>query len=358
MPTVKREDFLRCLESVRPGLSTREILEQSHCFIFQDGNVTTFNGQIACRAPSLLDKSVEGAVQAKPLLDVLGKIPDEELDIGMTEGGLVLKGKRKKVVMSLEAQISLDTSLIEEPETWVELPPTFGEAVHLVQECASNDSTKQEHYLNIHPKWLEATDQIQVCRWRIRTGITTPTQVRKDDIKHITQLGMSEFSETQSWLHFRNPSGLILSCLKFVDEYLTPDISEVLKVTGTPTSLPKTLAEAAERAEIFSKENQDNNLVQVEMNKGKLRIKGQGNAGYYLESKTVQYDGPSLKFLIAPSLLKELTKRHNECQVTQERLIVEGPRWKYVACLGSVEDVESNGSEERSNKRVKQAQED
>src|SRR5687768_12406403 len=56
---VDRENLLRALESVTAGLAHREIIEQSGSFVFKDGNVITFNDEIACTATSPL--KIQGA---------------------------------------------------------------------------------------------------------------------------------------------------------------------------------------------------------------------------------------------------------------------------------------------------------
>ena len=60
--TINRELFLEQLESVQPGLSTREIIEQSSCYVFRGGEVITFNDEIACSQKC--DIGIEGAVRS------------------------------------------------------------------------------------------------------------------------------------------------------------------------------------------------------------------------------------------------------------------------------------------------------
>ena len=45
---INRMNLLNVLESVHPGLSKRDMVEQSACFVFQGGRVITFNDEIAC----------------------------------------------------------------------------------------------------------------------------------------------------------------------------------------------------------------------------------------------------------------------------------------------------------------------
>jgi hypothetical protein len=74
-------------------------------------------------------------------------------------------------------------------------------------------------------------------------------------------------------------------------------------------------------------------LVTVTMKPGKVRVRGEGVNGWYDETKKVKYDGEPLEFQIAPKLLIDFTKRHKECEIAPERLIVRGERYTYVSCL-------------------------
>ena len=45
---IDRAKLLAALELVSPGLSPREILEQSSCVVFRGGRIATFNDEVAC----------------------------------------------------------------------------------------------------------------------------------------------------------------------------------------------------------------------------------------------------------------------------------------------------------------------
>ena len=78
---VNREELLRNLESVQAGLSRREILEQSDCFVFGGKRVVTYNDEVSCRGPSGLDDSFRGAAKADKLLEVLREYPVEGVEV-------------------------------------------------------------------------------------------------------------------------------------------------------------------------------------------------------------------------------------------------------------------------------------
>lgn len=335
---VEREKFLQVLETVQPGLSPREIVEQSSSFVFKGGRVITFNDEVACSRTSGLPLDFTGAVQAAPLLTLLGKLVEEELELQIGEGELLVLGKKRKAGIRMEATITLPVDSVEQPTEWQQLPEDFSDAVDMVQQCASKDESQFAlTCVHLHPRWMEACDNFQITRYKLVTGVVKACLVRKEALRHITGLGMTKFAETETWLHFSGPSELQLSCRRYTEQY--PDLAAYLKVEdGQPLTLPKGLAEATEKAQIFSAENPDNDQVLVELRPQKLRIKGQGNSGWFSEVKTIAYDGPELSFLISPKLLTELTKRVNDCEISKDRLKVSGGKWIYLSCLGKVGD--------------------
>ncbi len=183
----------------------------------------------------------------------------------------------------------------------------------------------------------------------MKTGIREDLLLKRDSIKPISDLGMTHFSEGDAWIHFKNPIGLIYSVRRYLDDY--PDLGPYFDVEGTPTGLPKGLVEAVALAEIFSMENADkgSNLVKVILKGNRLQIEGEGVSGKYRSRlKKVNYKGPDITFLIAPKLLVEITKKHNEVEIAEDRLKVDGGRWRYISYLFKADDepVESDDSHE------------
>jgi len=335
---VNREKLLNELESVRPGLSPKEIIEQSSCFVFQEGSVMTYNDEVACRRKCSLE--ITGAVQAEPLLQMLQKLPNDEVDVEMGEGEFRLKAGRRSTGIRMEQQILLPIGAVEKPQGWKPLDPEFAEAVDIVSRCASKDQSQFSlTCVHIHQKWVEACDNYQLSRFPIKNPVDQACLVRVESLRHIVDLQMSKFSETDAWIHFRNKSGLRLSCRRSLETY--PDFGKFLEVKGTPTTLPKGLGEAVDKAEVFSKENADNNQVIVELspnNGGRLTVVGEGVSGWYREVKKLKYRGTSFKFRIDPKLLIEITDRHNDCEISEKHLIVNGARFKYCTCLGKASE--------------------
>lgn len=355
MPKINREKFLHSLESVRPGLAMRkETIEQSGCFAFTQGEVMTFNDEICCHVDSGLPEDFQAALPAEKLLAILSKLPEEELTLEINDAELVLIGKGRRTGLAMEKEISLPIDSVERPKKWKKLHKDFAEAVNIVQQCASTDASIVLNFVCITPDWIEATDDVQVCRWKMKTGVESSTLVRQGSIKHITSLGMNEVCETEKWIHFRNGQGLIFSCRQWKEEF--HDLGGYLKPEGVTVSFPKGLAEAAEKAEIFSSENgMEANQVLLQLLPGKVRIKGQGILGWHKENKKVNWSGKPTSFLVSPGLLADLVRRHSECQISSEKIFVNSGPYLWMSCVTNPNAANGESEQEEASTKTKRA---
>ena len=341
---LRRDEFLAKLESLRPGLSSKEILEQSASFVFQSGQAYTFNGEVACRCPSGLEIGFQGAVRADKLLNVLRKRPEEELEIVTKPGSFSITSKERSTEFHAEEEIKLPVSYVQapDPDSWTSLDDNFAEAVFLAKECAGKDHANfLVTCVHLHPHRIEATDTCQVICCEVTTGVEKPLLVRRDSIKHLVGLPIDGYSLTQgaggaSWAHYRASTGLVLSfsCWPLETEV---NLAKHLECSGISLKLPKGVKLAAELAGEFSSENPiETNLVRVDLVKNKILIEGAGITGCHREKKKLDYLGPPVSFYMSPKLLADIADRYTELQVCgnpPDRLKVEGDGWKYVSFL-------------------------
>lgn len=351
---VNREQFLNDLEMVRAGLSPREFIEQSSCFVFQDGEVMTFNDEVACRKE--IGVKITGAVQATALLDILSKLEDEELSIEENDRGeLEFQGKRKAFGITKEQEIFLPIDRVERPDKWRKLPPEFTEAVGLVQHCVSIDESKfLLTCIHIHPEYVEACDNFQLMRCTMDMGLKEAVLVRGSSLSELTSLAMDRVAITKSWIHFQNQAGLVYSCRRYTEDY--PNLDGLLKIKGHPIVIPKGLAKASERAAVFAVDPTGEAQVSVRVAPGKIRIMGEGASGWYKEVAKVAYDGPNMEFVVSPVLLKQIAEQHSDATIADNKLSVTGGHWKYVTVLsppkqGKDEEAQPEEQEEQSKKK-------
>jgi hypothetical protein len=345
-PKTSTQTILDALNFVRPGLTDRDVLEQSGSFIFENGRVHTFNDEIACSGPSPFGDAIAGAVHGLPLIKVLESVSDEDIAFSADDGELIIRvgdDGDQKAGIRLQEEITLPYDKVEAPTDWQPLPERFEDAVSEVVRCVYK--TPDEYIfqcVHIHPDYLEACDNSQLIRWPIKTKVKESILLRGDSIEAIIGRGMIAFCETESWVHFRNREGFTLSCRRDVQalgplaEYFN---AEYFNFDGTPVVFPNEVAGIAASAEIFSEENPDENEVIVKIEPGTLRILGEGKSGWLTKSVTLpDYEGPEITFRIGPKLLVELVKRHpdQEMEIVADRLKVTTEDYTYVVALGDM----------------------
>jgi hypothetical protein len=346
---VDREQLLNELSAVTPGLAKTETTEQSDCFVFKDDKVATFNEEIACWAPCSL--KLTGAVRANALLTLLQKLKESTLEISVEKGEMKIRGtKGRRAGLKLEKEILLPIDSIKPPKHWQKLPEDFTEAVKHVQDCCGHDTVNKPvlTFVHMNKEFVEASDEFQGARFATAIETEQDILVRGVSIKRIIEMGMTEFGTTKSWVHFRTKDGTAMSCRRFIEEF--PDMSGILSVKGKKITLPKGLAEAVDRANIFSSENSEGDKVLLRIEKGKLSLKGTGTSGWYVEPKKVHYNGPDLSFKILPSMLKYVATEHNECRTNGKLLKVDSGKFQYVAFLWVVGDKKEKKSKKKEKK--------
>jgi hypothetical protein len=87
---MQRQELIDALETVKPGLAQKEIVEQSSSFAFIDGKVVTYNDEISISHP-VEGLKVEGAVRAEELYQLLHRITRDEVEISQTKTNSTLR---------------------------------------------------------------------------------------------------------------------------------------------------------------------------------------------------------------------------------------------------------------------------
>ncbi|OHB54785.1 MAG: hypothetical protein A2Y12_03985 [Planctomycetes bacterium GWF2_42_9] len=336
MQKMNRSELLKQMESVLPGLSQREVIEQSSCFVFCKGKVITYNDEVMCTQKC--DLKIDCAVFAKPFISILRKLTDDEISVSTNKTELVIGSIGTNASVHLEKEILLPVADVEKPQSWKLLPKDFCNAIADARSCASTDAS---HFvltcIHIHPKWVEACDGVQAIRYTIKTNFNSPALITRSAIKHVLKSEVSEFSETKNWIHFRNESGIVYSCRRYTEEY--PDLTGELKCEGAEVTLPKELLRAVGQAEVFASKFFFGSYVTVKLQSGRAVVMSYSASGHFSGAKTIAYKGKTIQFTIEPTVLKNILRKYSRFEVASSRLKVDGGKFVYVTCSGTASDM-------------------
>lgn len=330
---IDKQEFLTVLEGTKVGLTQKEVIEQSHNFVFKNGRIYTFNDEVCCSGKTDID--IEGSVLGPPLLEVLRKLPDDELKVEVADGEFVLRGRKKTIAIPMEKEIFLPINSVEDAGKWKKLDPQFLEAIDLVRQCTETDRTKVAlTCVRMCPDFIEAFDNYQLCRWNVSTGVDEEVLIKNETAKAIVQLGVTRVSLSPQWIHYWNKeTDIILSARRYFEEYR--DLGPYLKRTGEKASFPKGLADSVDVSTLFAADNSadDKDVLSVDIRPGKVRISASGMSGRYEEVKNVKYKGPSFSFRIHAKIFASVVSRFEEVYLTDKMLYVDGGSFTFVARL-------------------------
>jgi hypothetical protein len=342
-----RIQLLNTLECLTPGVATsRDMIEQSNCVLFIGSYAYTYNDEICCRAKLEQPMPVVGAIPLAPLTSILHKLKDEELDVVVVgdDTELLITGKgSRKCGLRYDSAIEFQPDAVPFPKSkrdWITLPEGFTSRAVKAAACACKDSSKYNiACVHITPTRIEATDNSQAIRFNIPgKAIQKQMLIRASSLRELHQLQPTRLATDKTWAYFKNARGLAYAIRQdAAEDGKFPDLSTVLDDSDTePLSFPrKPMLEAISRAETFSSEESDANMLQVTLDGKKqiVRVKGVGVSGWYSEPKKIEYQGKTLKFLISPEVFTALLEQDLPARVNDDRLLIGSESMKYCVAL-------------------------
>jgi len=331
---INKTTLQKALEIVKPGLSNKEIIEQSTSFAFIKGRVVTYNDEISISHP-VEGLEIEGVIKADKLYPFLTKLKKDELELSIEGNEVVIKSGRSKASLALESEIKLPlidgmTSL-----KWKPLPEEFLKLVSFVLPACSRDMSKPVlTCVHISKEGvIEASDSFRIAR--SESGSTLPVNeflLPATSAINMVKLKPTKIAEGKGWIHFKTEAGTVISCRTFEDSF--PDTKPYVEVEGVELTFPKTIIEIIDRAQVFAKQEFVlDESVTITIEKNKFKIKSEAEGGRYEETVNTTYDGDTIEFIISPYLLRGILTETLDCIASDTKLRFEGSNWVYITCL-------------------------
>jgi len=330
---IQKQELQQALELVKPGLASKELIEQSTSFAFVDGFVMTFNDEICMSHP--IDLEIEGAIQAEELYKLLPRLKKDEVEVTQTDGEIQLKCGRTKAGLTLFEEIKLPLESIGKKGKWKPLHKDF---IHYVSMCLGSAGVDMSKpiltCIHCHKDGIiEASDSMKIMRCELDEKSPVDTfLIPARTAVHLIPLNPTHIAEGEGWIHFKTEEKTIISFRVFEENF--PNTDDFLEMEGDMFTLPKTFAEILERVSIFSKRDHIlDEAISVVIETNRIKVKADSDSGWIEEEANMRYKGDPIHFSIAPYLLKEVLRETQECEVSDNRLKFEGEGWKYITLL-------------------------
>lgn len=343
---MKRGELLSALDMVRPGLATKEIIEQTTHFAFMGPQLVTYNDQISISHPISFDIG-NAAVKAKELYSILSKIEEEDLSLELGDGHLVVKGKNASAGLKADLDIrmpisELGSNLLDQGE-WKDLPNGFMEALSF---CLFSTGKDMSHAaltcVHIQKHLVESSDGYRVTRYTIpdeECFLPEKLLLPNQAVKELVKFTPIQFCLTEGWAHFLQEDNTIFSCRTYSAEY--PDMSGFFdNFQGVKLDLPKNLEGILDRASVFAaEEHKLDEMIEIRVEDKRIHVQSKNDVGWYYESGKMRYKGDPIAFATHPDFIRDVFKHVEETRVgmnddgSPRSIMFYGNNWQHFALL-------------------------
>ena len=334
---VNRVQLLNCLNIVKHGLASKEVVEQSTSFIFQDGQVISFNGHVAVHYPLPDNVDIEGAIPSKEILAFLTKVKKDEIDIETTENELIISSGKSKAGIKLEEKISLDISEINIPSKWIDLPKDFEEGIKHCWASAAKDMTNPIlTAINLTNEFVCSTDdsRITIYDWKKKANFGKGVLLPAECVQGLLKADVTKYNINKNWIHFTNKDDVVFSCTTVGGNY--PDLYEFVDFDEIgELEFPANMEEMLDCAGVFlsGTVDSDNSITININNRGILTVKGEGDYGWFEETCRCVFKGNETQFSLHPSHLQSILKSTRKAIIGEDKIKFNTDNFVHVVAL-------------------------
>jgi len=332
---INKAELQQALETVKSGLASKEIIEQSTSFAFLKGRAITYNDEISisCPVPGL---DLEGAVRAEELFKLLTKVTTDEITLEVNGGEIQVHTGRILAGLPLQQEITLPLEEVGSIPDWTPLPDGLLDALKFTQFTCSRDMSRPVLtciHVDGDEGVVESSDNHRITRYRIKGMEGFSFLIPASVIPALMQINPVRIAMGEGWVHFQAKNEATFSSR--VLEGVFPDIAPHIKVLdGVEITFPVGLPDVLERAAIFaSRDSVTDEAVEITLAENRMVIRGEGEKGWFEESLNHRYPGESVGFKINPAFLQQALKGLRKCTKGERTLLFEGETWKHAVAL-------------------------
>jgi len=335
--TINREKLIEVLTKVKPGLASREIIEQSSHFIFEEDRIWTYNDQIAISQG--FKSHLVGAVKADEFYKLLNKLEDDELLIDTQKGEFCVQGKTVTANIKIDSDIKLQP--IQAPginsKDWQALPEDFNNSISLCLFSASRNMIRPElTCLYVTGKTIFSTDTFRATKKEMKSKVKTDFLLPANAAKELVKYNVYKiFTETEGWLHFTNKEHTMFSCRVYADIKYPQKIWDFFDINGKEIKLPDSFEKIINRVSTLVDSDFDlDRFITLTIKANKLICYGQGSCGSISEKVDIDYGRKEISVKVHPTFLEEIVKQLNSV-IIGERLLFKGKDFEHAICLSN-----------------------
>lgn len=320
---------------LKPGLSSRGIVEGLNNFMFTGTSLESYNERISVSFPFQSD--FKCSVNSDEIYQVVSKLTSEEGELQFVKNQLLLTTKDTKLGVSAnidEAALELlQTINIDGIDSWALCPKDLTKGLSLCNFSASRDMTQR--YLSticIKNNHVISSDDLRISMYTMESSIGTQILLPILSSTELESFKPTEFAFKNRRVYFKTEEGGIFSTLTIPEEY--PDVTAFFEGKGEIINLPKQLVETLSAVTILAEGLFDiDKKIELVFKKGKLICKSSKETGWIETELPLEYKGGEVSVLINPIFLKQILEKTTEMIMLEGKAIFISGNFSHVMAL-------------------------
>ena len=322
---INREVLLNALRTVKPGLSTKEIIQQAMHVMFMGEYVATFNDVISVLCPFKTD--FKCSVNGEEFYKILEGIKEDEVEVDVDKDHIVVNSVKTKAGFStlvgeqekVDVMVEKLLEITSKPKFFRSLPKDFIKGMSLCMYNADKDMTKGiNRCVAVRENEVFSTDSLRISRYIMDNKVRDELLINGRDVFDLVKYDVVRYGLSSGWVHFQTDDGVIFNCKTMKGEYPYKRVSIWCKVPEPKIEMPPELQDAMRNAAVLATGEVDiSKQVEVTIKKNTIICKSEKERGWMVKEIDCSYKGKELTFKINPIFFAQVLESATSLSLTQ-----------------------------------------
>lgn len=322
---INRSALLDALKAVKPGLSTKEIIQQSMHVMFMGDCIATFNDAVSVLYP--FETDFKCSVNGDEFYKVLDGIKEDEVDVVLDGDTIKINSKKTKAGFStlvgeqekVDVLVEKLLALTSKPKFFRTLPNDFVKGASLCMFSASKDMTTGVNCcVGVRKNEVFSTDSLRLSRYQMSSKVRDELLIPARDVFELVKYDVVKYGLSEGWVHFQTEDGVTFNCRTMKGEYPFDRIARFFKVPGNEVTLPEELRDVMKNAVVLAAGEVDiAKMVEVTIKKKTITCKSEKERGWMIKEVDCDYKGKELTFNINPIFMVQVLESATTLSLAQ-----------------------------------------
>jgi DNA polymerase III sliding clamp (beta) subunit (PCNA family) len=332
---VNRKELLVKLNLIQPGLTKKEIMDQSTHFVFTGKEIASHNGYISVTTP--FETDLQCSVPSDKFYNLLSKIEDEDVEISLDDNGSQILVKsahvRSGMAIIIDKVIEDRLSTIPQPKKWKKLPKDFVKGLRLCMFSVSKDQyCGALNCVYVSGEDVYSTDNFRVSHYKMSGVVKDKFLLPLIVVLDLVKFKVVEYALETGWALFRMDDDTIFSCRCMLGDY--PDASKLFTLEGNKITFPKKLQEVIETVSMIIEDDRDiNKRIEITIDGGKIICRAEQERGWIEREMDIKYDGKKAKLSINPVFLYEILDKSSDVIIGDNKALFSSDSFQHIMAL-------------------------